>query len=564
MDTSRIGQFLGLTPRLGNPSDNAQSPKNGFADLLLGVMSKRLSTVQPLPPLAKVANLSSPAPLTSAANISSDRATVPTPGAQKPDTGKPASATTRAAETGAPQPQPTDDKDGAARKVQSTGTPSSDPAEDAVEASFESAETGAPAEQVETPEEGSDAGEQPSDDESEEDTAGDSSGESTGKADDSSGQAWPQQVDTMTVPAAAIPTHTSLATGPDAEDATEEAQSGTKPETARAVGTSSQATPSEDAELDPADTPSAETATDETTETADGSGDAAPGNHDAGAAAGIAVTAGAALAAASDPKSSETQAKASAAAAQGERRAEDAAGMFRRNQSAPRQRAAAAGAGATETVPQAPAAATPGLPSGAPGALAGNPATTLSPIVPLGFDTGFGAGAGLPGWDLHLGQGAALRRPDFLANLRQHLQNLPLHEQVALSVKRAANDGGGRITLQLSPAELGRIHVKLDIDEEKNVRASVAVERPATLELLQRDLRALERALQDAGLKTDQHELSLSLQGGDPEAFARQFGAEGDERGPDGGPDGDAGADAGMAKAPGIVATGDGLVDVQI
>jgi len=563
MDTSRIEQFLGLAPKLGNPGENTPNPKSGFADLLLGVMSKRLSTVQPLPPAAKVASLMPTAPFTPAANISSDRVLSPAPGTHKPEIGKPASAPTQADEAASPQPQPTNDTDEVGRKVQSAVTPSRDPAEDAVEATLESADLGASAEQVETPEEGSDAGELPTDDETEEGAADDSGGEPTGGTDESSGETVPQQADTMTVPAAAIPPAlASLATGTNAEDPTEEMESGTTPDTAKAVGTSSTATPSEDSALDATDTPIAEPATDAPTETADGRGDVAPGNDDAGPAA-LAATAGAALAAASDPQSSETQAKASAAAAQGERRAEDAAAMFRRNQSAPRQRAAAAGEGTTGTAPQA-AAATTGLPSGAPAALAGSPTTTLSPIVPLGFDTGFGAGAGLPGWDLHFGQGAALRRPEFLANLRQHLQNLPLHEQVALSVKRAANDGGGRITLQLSPAELGRIHVKLDIDEEKNVRASVAVERPSTLELLQRDLRALERALQDAGLKTNQHELSLSLQGGDPEAFARQFGAEGDERGLAGDTEGDADTDADMAKAAGIVATGDGLVDVQI
>ena len=139
--------------------------------------------------------------------------------------------------------------------------------------------------------------------------------------------------------------------------------------------------------------------------------------------------------------------------------------------------------------------------------------------VPIGFDTGLGNAAGLSNWNLHLGQNAALRRGDFVANLRQHLQNLPAHEQVALTIQRSLRDGGGNITLQLSPAELGRIHLKLKIDEENNVQASVVVERPATLELLQRDMKALERALQEAGLKAGPGDLSFSLQGGGPGSF---------------------------------------------
>jgi hypothetical protein len=40
----------------------------------------------------------------------------------------------------------------------------------------------------------------------------------------------------------------------------------------------------------------------------------------------------------------------------------------------------------------------------------------------------------------------------------------------------------------------------------------IIAERPETLDILQRDIRVLERALQDAGLKTDQNSLSFDLQ----------------------------------------------------
>jgi len=41
----------------------------------------------------------------------------------------------------------------------------------------------------------------------------------------------------------------------------------------------------------------------------------------------------------------------------------------------------------------------------------------------------------------------------------------------------------------------------------------VLAERPETLEMLQRDARGLERALQDAGLKTESGGLSFGLRG---------------------------------------------------
>ncbi len=131
------------------------------------------------------------------------------------------------------------------------------------------------------------------------------------------------------------------------------------------------------------------------------------------------------------------------------------------------------------------------------------------------------------GWALHLAQGAASKRPDFVAQLRQHLQNLPAHEQVAVHLQRAVREGTNKFSIQLSPAELGSIHVKLEIDEEKRVTAAVTVERPSTLELLQRDTKGLERALHNAGLNMEGGDLSFSLGHGDQE-FAqdlRQSGA---------------------------------------
>ncbi|MBK8160553.1 MAG: flagellar hook-length control protein FliK [Rhodospirillaceae bacterium] len=228
----------------------------------------------------------------------------------------------------------------------------------------------------------------------------------------------------------------------------------------------------------------------------------------------------------SDASDLEAAAQGQAAAVESEnqRQLEDGGSSFRRNAGNAR-RAAANGQGATDhttqqqsqanqaTAAQTQATAIPG------GSSTAASSTAPAGLAPIGFDTGLGNVTGLPGWNLHLAQGAAARRGDFVANLRQHLQNLPVHDQVALSIQRSLRDGGGSITLQLSPTELGRINLKLNIDEENNVQAQIMVERPATLDLLQRDMKALERALQEAGLKSGPGDLSFSLQGGDPENF---------------------------------------------
>ena len=70
--------------------------------------------------------------------------------------------------------------------------------------------------------------------------------------------------------------------------------------------------------------------------------------------------------------------------------------------------------------------------------------------------------------------------------------NIP---QVAFDVTRQIQAGATRFQIRLDPPELGRIDVKLDMDAAGNVNAKMTVDRAETLDLMQRDHRALERAL---------------------------------------------------------------------
>ena len=109
--------------------------------------------------------------------------------------------------------------------------------------------------------------------------------------------------------------------------------------------------------------------------------------------------------------------------------------------------------------------------------------------------------------------------------------------EVAVHIQRAAAKGEERIRIQLHPAELGQIDVRLKLGADGVTRAMVQVERPETLDLLQRDARGLERALQDAGLKTDSNSLSFSLrehgQGGLHERYGQNGGFDGGAEGQD-------------------------------
>lgn len=185
-----------------------------------------------------------------------------------------------------------------------------------------------------------------------------------------------------------------------------------------------------------------------------------------------------------------------------------------------------------------------------------------------GFDNGTGNYGGFGAWPMSpLLTASPSKQADFVAALKQQLGNMPLQEQVAVQMQRAARDGVDKISIQLSPEELGRIHVKMDIDDDKKVRTTVTVERPATLDLLQRDSRALERALQEAGLKTDSGSLSFNLQRGNTGDFSGSgdWGQGGRQSSRTSGQAGIAGpADRITAANAPEIDTANGLVDVEV
>jgi flagellar hook-length control protein FliK len=82
---------------------------------------------------------------------------------------------------------------------------------------------------------------------------------------------------------------------------------------------------------------------------------------------------------------------------------------------------------------------------------------------------------------------------------------------VAVEIAAQARAGNTRFEIRLDPPELGRIDVRLDVDRHGHVTSRLLVDRPETLDMLRRDAASLERALQDAGLKTSDNALNFSL-----------------------------------------------------
>jgi flagellar hook-length control protein FliK len=84
---------------------------------------------------------------------------------------------------------------------------------------------------------------------------------------------------------------------------------------------------------------------------------------------------------------------------------------------------------------------------------------------------------------------------------------------LAFTIASRSQDGAKHFDIRLDPAELGRIDVHMTVDDAGKTQAALSVEKPQTLELLQKDSGQLERALKDSGLDLTQNGLSFSLKG---------------------------------------------------
>ena len=97
---------------------------------------------------------------------------------------------------------------------------------------------------------------------------------------------------------------------------------------------------------------------------------------------------------------------------------------------------------------------------------------------------------------------------------------VPVGEQVALNLKQAIAAEHNEIRLQLKPASLGTIDVKLNVGQDGRINAVISADRSDTLNMLKQDAGTLQQALRDAGLNADSSSLSFNLRG-DAQSFAQ-------------------------------------------
>jgi chemotaxis protein MotD len=103
---------------------------------------------------------------------------------------------------------------------------------------------------------------------------------------------------------------------------------------------------------------------------------------------------------------------------------------------------------------------------------------------------------------------------------------------IAVEIAAQAKAGNNRFEIRLDPPELGRIDVRLDVDNDGNVKSRLIIDRADTYDLLRKDASTLERALQQAGLKTSDSGLEFTLRDqGSAQREARDQNQRNTERG---------------------------------
>jgi len=118
------------------------------------------------------------------------------------------------------------------------------------------------------------------------------------------------------------------------------------------------------------------------------------------------------------------------------------------------------------------------------------------------------------------------------APMPQHLdishQNPPPNmAALGIAIATRSLSGSRQFDIRLDPPELGRVEVRLSIDDTGKASAHLSADRQQTLDLLQKDSSGLTRALRDAGLNVAQNGLNFSLRQQSGGNEGRGFSARG-------------------------------------
>jgi flagellar hook-length control protein FliK len=76
-------------------------------------------------------------------------------------------------------------------------------------------------------------------------------------------------------------------------------------------------------------------------------------------------------------------------------------------------------------------------------------------------------------------------------------------QDLGVEIARRIAAGGDQLVVRLSPAELGRIEVRMSFDDRGGLSTVFAADSRAALDMLRRDSADLSRALNDAGFRNE-------------------------------------------------------------
>jgi hypothetical protein len=113
--------------------------------------------------------------------------------------------------------------------------------------------------------------------------------------------------------------------------------------------------------------------------------------------------------------------------------------------------------------------------------------------------------------------------------IRLHLQEDAVarttpYEQMAVHIRQLhSSNKKGQLTVQLHPAELGRVDIRLSAAEDGSMMVRVMTELRDTYELLRHDKAVLERILQDSGLQMQHGSLEFAHQQRGEQQDAKEF-----------------------------------------
>jgi flagellar hook-length control protein FliK len=141
---------------------------------------------------------------------------------------------------------------------------------------------------------------------------------------------------------------------------------------------------------------------------------------------------------------------------------------------------------------------------------AASPGTSSAPAASSGTAEGKADLAGLPNFGIAAAGAVAPSVTGSASATASAASAVPI-AGLAVAISARAQAGINQFDIRLDPPELGRIDVRLGVDRDGQVTSHISVDRPDTLQLLQSQQPQLERALEQAGLKTADNGLQFSL-----------------------------------------------------